>query len=111
MAIRRKKKMVVIFDELFRGTNVKDASDASLQVIDGLAGIKSSLFLISTHIVEIAAGLQRNPNIFFACFESTIEGGIPWYSYKLCSGISNERMGMTILRNEGILEMLAEMKG
>jgi ABC-type multidrug transport system ATPase subunit len=110
MAIRQKKKMVVIFDELFRGTNLKDASDASLQVIDGLAGIKGSLFLISTHIVEIAAGLQRNPNIFFACFESTMEGGIPWYSYKLRSGISNERMGMTILRNEGILEMLAEMK-
>ena len=111
MTIRKKKRMVVIFDELFRGTNVKDASDASQQVIDGLAGIKGSLFLVSTHLVEIAAALQHNPNIFFACFESTMEGGIPWYSYKLRSGISNDRMGMTILRNEGILEMLAEMKG
>lgn len=110
LAIRMKKRMVVIFDELFRGTNVKDASDASQQVIDGLAGIQGSLFLVSTHIVEIAAALQHNPNIFFACFESTMEGGIPWYNYKLRSGISNERMGMTILRNEGILEMLAEMK-
>jgi hypothetical protein len=111
LAIRKKQRMVVIFDELFRGTNVMDASDASLQVIDGLAGIRESLFLVSTHIVEIAAGLQRNPSIFFACFESTMEGGVPWYSYKLRSGISNERMGMQILRNEGILEMLAEMKG
>jgi len=108
--IREKKKMVVIFDELFRGTNVKDASDASLQVIDGLAGIGGSLFLVSTHIVEIAAGLQRNPNIFFACFESTLEGGVPWYSYKLRGGISNERMGMSILRNEGILELLGELR-
>ena len=111
LAIRRKRRMVVIFDELFRGTNVKDASDASLQVIDGLAGIRGSLFLVSTHIVEIAAGLQHNPNIFFACFESTMEGGVPWYSYKLRSGISNERMGMLILKNEGILEMLEELKG
>ncbi|HEY4112308.1 MutS-related protein [Puia sp.] len=108
--IREKKKMVIIFDELFRGTNVKDASEASLQVIDGLAGVSGSLFLISTHIVEIAMELQRNPNIFFACFESTMEGGVPWYSYKLRSGISNERMGMLILKNEGILEMLGEMK-
>jgi len=110
LAIRRKKRMVVIFDELFRGTNVKDASDASLQVIDGLAGISGSLFLVSTHIVEIAAGLQHNPNVFFACFESTMEGGVPWYSYKLRSGISNERMGMLILKNEGILEMLEELR-
>jgi DNA mismatch repair ATPase MutS len=110
-ALREKRKMVVIFDELFRGTNVKDASDASLQVIDGLAGIGGSLFLVSTHIVEIAAELQRNPNIFFACFESTLEGGVPWYSYRLRGGISNERMGMLILRNEGVLEMLAEIKG
>ncbi|HLZ88911.1 MAG TPA: hypothetical protein VKQ52_16765, partial [Puia sp.] len=111
MKVKEKKKMVVIFDELFRGTNVKDASDASLRVIEGLAGVGGSLFLVSTHIVEIAAGLQRNPHIFFACFESTMEGGVPWYSYTLRSGISNERMGMLILRNEGILEMLEEMKG
>jgi len=110
LAIRRKQRMVVIFDELFRGTNVKDASDASLQVIDGLAGISGSLFLVSTHIVEIAAGLQHNPNVFFACFESTMEGGVPWYSYKLKRGISNERMGMVILKNSGILELLKEMK-
>jgi ABC-type multidrug transport system ATPase subunit len=110
LALRNKQRMFVIFDELFRGTNVKDASDASLQVIDGLAGVRGSLFLVSTHIVEIAAGLQQNPGIFYACFESTMEGGVPWYSYKLKSGISNERMGMVILKNEGILEMLAEMK-
>lgn len=110
LTIKKKKKIVVIFDELFRGTNVKDASDASLQVIDLLAGLGGSLFLISTHIVEVAAGLQRNPSIFFACFESTMEGGVPWYSYKLRSGISNERVGMMILKNEGILEMLEEMK-
>jgi DNA mismatch repair ATPase MutS len=110
LAIRNKQRMFVIFDELFRGTNVKDASDASLQVINGLAGVRGSLFLISTHIVEIAGGLQHNPSIFYACFESTMEGGVPWYSYKLRSGISNERMGMRILMNEGILEMLAEMR-
>lgn len=108
--IREKRRLVVIFDELFRGTNVMDASDASLQVIDALAGIGGSLFLISTHIVEIAVGLQDNPNIFFSCFAATMEGGVPWYSYKLREGVSDERAGMTILRNEGILEMLAELK-
>ena len=111
LKLREKKRIVVIFDELFRGTNVKDASDASLQVIDGLAGIEGSLFLVSTHIVEIAAELQSNPKIVFTCFSSSMEGGVPWYSYRLQPGISDERAGMSILRNEGILDMLAEMRG
>lgn len=108
--IGEKKRIVVIFDELFRGTNVKDASDASLQVIDALADVDGSLFLVSTHIVEIAAGLQDNPNIGFVCFPATMEGGIPWYSYKLKEGVSEERAGMMILRSEGVLDMLEEMR-
>jgi DNA mismatch repair protein MutS len=108
--LREKKRIVVIFDELFRGTHMQEAGDASLQVIDALAGIRGSLFLISTHIVEIADGLQGNPNIRFACFESTMEGGVPWCSYKLEDGVCNERVAMVLLRNEGILEMLEEMQ-
>ena len=105
-----KKRIIVIFDELFRGTNVKDASDASLQVIDALADVEGSLFLVSTHIVEIAAGLQDNPNIGFVCFSATMEGGIPWYSYKLKDGVSDERAGMMILRGEGVLDMLEALR-
>jgi DNA mismatch repair ATPase MutS len=108
--IRENRRLVVIFDELFRGTNVKDATDASLRVIDALAGIEGCLFLVSTHIVEIAPRLATNPRIFFTCFASTMEGGIPWYSYKLQPGVSDERAGMTILHNEGVLQMLAEMR-
>jgi hypothetical protein len=60
--------------------------------------------------VEIATALQDNPNIFFTCFAATMEGGVPWYSYKLKDGVSDERAGMTILRNEGILDMLDEIR-
>lgn len=109
LKIKEKKKIVVLFDELFRGTNVKDASDASLQVIDALSKVRNSLFLISTHIVEIAGDLQHNKNIFFNCFESTMEGGVPWYNYKIREGISNERVGMLIIQNEGIIEILGEV--
>ena len=109
LKIKEKKKIVVLFDELFRGTNVKDASDASLQVIDALSKVRNSLFLISTHIVEIAGDLRHNKNIFFNCFESTMEGGVPWYNYKIREGISNERVGMLIIKNEGIIEILEEV--
>jgi hypothetical protein len=39
-----------------------------------------------------------------------MEGGVPWYSYKISSGVSDERTGMAILKDEGILEMLAEIR-
>jgi len=111
LKIKEKKRLVVLFDELFRGTNVKDASDASLQVIDALSRVRNSLFLISTHIVEIAEQLSENKNIFFNCFESTMEAGVPWYNYKIREGISNERVGMLIIRNEQIIEILKEVGG
>ncbi len=109
LKIKEKKKIVVLFDELFRGTNVVDASDASLQVIDALSKVRNSLFLISTHIVEIAGDLRHNKNIFFNCFESTMEGGVPWYNYKIREGISNERVWMLIIKNEGIIDILEDV--
>ncbi len=106
--LKEKKKVVVIFDELFRGTNVKDASDASLMITSALSKIKKSIFLISTHIVEIAEDLKTKPNVFFNCFESKMEGETPRYSYKLKEGINKERFGMQIVKNENIVELLEE---
>lgn len=40
LKINSKKNLIVIFDELFRGTNVKDAYDASLIIISTLAKIR-----------------------------------------------------------------------
>jgi DNA mismatch repair protein MutS len=110
LKIKEKKKIVVIFDELFRGTNLKDASDASLLITAAFSRIKNSLFLISTHIVEIADELKKQDNIFFACFDSKLEGETPTYSYSLKTGVSRERVGLLIVRNEQIVELLDEAR-
>ena len=98
--------MFIIFDELFRGTNVKDAYDASLATITALSKIRNSVFLISTHIVELAAELKQYPNILFRYFASRIEAGKPVFEYKIQEGISEETLGFFIFKNEGILEIL-----
>jgi DNA mismatch repair protein MutS len=98
--------LFIIFDELFRGTNVKDAYDSSLATIKGLSNIRSSAFLISTHIVEIAEALTKIPNISFQYFASKIEDGKPVFEYKLLDGVSSETLGFFIFKNEGILEIL-----
>ncbi len=35
-----------------------------------------------------------------------MEGTVPRYTYKLKEGITEDRQGMMIIRNEGILEMM-----
>jgi len=102
------KNLIVIFDELFRGTNVKDAYDASLMIISALAKIKGNLFFISTHIIEVAEKLKNSNSIIFKCFESELVDGQPIYDFKLKEGQSKERVGMTILKKEKIIQILED---
>jgi DNA mismatch repair protein MutS len=109
--IAEHQNVFVIFDELFRGTNVKDAYDASLAIITALAKIRSSFFVISTHIVEVAHELRTIENINFRFMETLFDKGTPTYSYELKSGITEERLGMWIVKNEGIIEIIERITG
>ncbi|HZK61396.1 MAG TPA: hypothetical protein VFC41_04920 [Anaerovoracaceae bacterium] len=103
------RNLFIIFDELFRGTNVKDAYDASLTIISSLAKIRDNFFFISTHILEVAETLADNGSILFRCFESDLINQQPVYDFKLKEGVSKERIGLLIIKNEKILEMLDEI--
>jgi len=100
------RNLVVIFDELFRGTNVKDAYDGSLSIISALAKVRGSLFFISSHLLEVAENLNHLESIVFNCFESELIESNPVYDFKLRSGVSKERIGMLIIEKEYIIEML-----
>ena len=104
------KRMFVIFDELFRGTNVKDAFEASSEVIKGFAEIDECIFFMSTHIVEIASKLKNRPNIRFKFFDSEFDGDKLKYSYLLKDGVSHERLGLYIIKNEGVFDLLNSIK-
>jgi len=104
--IDKSKNMLVIFDELFRGTNVKDAHEASVSIINAFSKIKNCLFLVSTHIIEVAEDLNQNRNIDFNFLETKMIDGEPSFSHKLKAGITADRMGLWIIKNEGILEIL-----
>ena len=108
--IKQTENLIVIFDELFRGTNVKDAFDASLAIISAFASIKGSVFLISTHIMEVAEQLKNLENINFGYFKTIIDGKKPIYNYRLQNGVTNERLGMLIIENEKIIEIIKSEK-
>jgi DNA mismatch repair protein MutS len=98
----------VIFDELFRGTNVKDAYEATLEVINALSKIRDCLFLVSTHITEIADKFEDDGSIRYNYFDSHLQNDEPVYDYKLKKGISSERLGMKIIQNEKIIDILKQ---
>ncbi len=107
--ITRPLKLVVIFDELFKGTNVKDAHDATLAVTEGFAKMRNCFFIISTHITEAGEELrQRCDNLQFVYFPSILKGNNPVYTYRLEEGISNDKHGMMIINREGILELIGK---
>lgn len=104
------KSIFVLFDELFRGTNVKDAHEGTVAITHAFAGKKNSLFIISSHIVEAGDALKQKPNIGFHYLPTRMNGNVPEYTYTLQEGITDDRHGMIIIRNEGILDVLANGK-
>ena len=104
------KSLFIIFDELFRGTNVKDAHEATVAVTNAFAGKKTSMFIISSHIVEAAEELKQKSNIGFQYLPTIMKGTMPEYTYTLKQGVTDDRHGMIIIRNEGILDILKNGK-
>ena len=107
--INNGKKWLVLIDELFKGTNVQDAMKCSLTVIKGLIKIRTSLFILSTHLYEIGEELKTYPNISFRYFETVVKDEQLEFSYQLKDGISNDRIGYVILKREKVVEMLEKL--
>ncbi|MRG45745.1 DNA mismatch repair protein [Chitinophaga sp. SYP-B3965] len=101
------KNMIVIFDELFKGTNVKDAYDATLSVTAAFSKYRNCFFIISTHIIEVGDVLKQTyDNIQFSYLPTIMEGNVPRYPYTLTEGITSDRQGMIIIENEKIIDLL-----
>jgi DNA mismatch repair protein MutS len=107
LELKQGKNLFVLFDEMFRGTNVKDACEATIAFTEAFAGKRNSQFVISTHIIEAGEVLQKKcGNINFVYLPTLMEGNQPVYTYSLKQGLTADRHGMVIVKNEGILEIL-----
>ncbi len=100
------KQLVIIFDELFKGTNVKDAYDGTVSIVDAFSKRKGS-YIISTHIMEAGEILRKtNDRLFFKYLPTEMRGKVPTYPYKFVDGITDDRHGMIIIENEKILDII-----
>ncbi|MFI2812865.1 MULTISPECIES: hypothetical protein [unclassified Microbulbifer] len=100
-------KVVALMDEPFKGTNVKDAFDASLAILERLSARENCLFMFSSHHIELRDHLHvANGQVDCRYFEAEETAGRLRFDYRLRSGISEQRLGMRVLREEGIFELL-----
>lgn len=105
-ALSKGEKVLAIFDELFKGTNVKDAYDASAMIIKGLQLWRKSLFILSSHLSEVWTEIGKYPTIKSMYFESEIINNALVFTYKLAAGVSNTRLGIKIIEDEQIMNLL-----
>jgi DNA mismatch repair protein MutS len=105
--LQQGRNIFVIFDELFRGTNVRDAHDATLAITRSFLNCRGSQFVLSTHIIEAGEKLEHeNAHVIFKHLPTHLIDGKPSYPRVLKPGLSSDRHGMIIINNEGIIEML-----
>ena len=100
--------MLIIFDELFRGTNIKDAYDGSVAIISAFSKIKNCFFAISTHIIEVAEYMNnsKNEGIQFKQMKVIDKDNTFQYTYRVEDGISDKRLGMYIIEKEKIIDII-----
>ena len=97
---------VAVVDEPFRGTNVHDAAEATLAVITRLAAHPTALVLVASHVGEVIPTILADPRIALLYFAADVTDDKPRFDYLLREGVSEQRLGMTLLRQEGVLDCL-----
>jgi DNA mismatch repair ATPase MutS len=103
------RKCLVIFDEIFKGTNVRDALEASQIVISAFARSSRSASIFASHLVELAKPLEESGGVSLRCFEGESGDGSPRFAYELKQGASSQRFGLALLDKAGVPDLLARI--
>jgi DNA mismatch repair protein MutS len=105
--LNKNRYHLVLMDELFKGTNVHDAYECSRVVIEGLLTQHDNLMALSTHLNELSEDIKAEPNVVFRyCYTRISEDGHYEFTYQLKEGVSKDRIGYLVLKQEGVLDLL-----
>jgi DNA mismatch repair protein MutS len=110
-ALHEHGAVLAVLDEPLRGTNVHDAAEATQAVVTRLAAHPSAMVLVASHIGEVVPAIASDPRIRLLHFAADLAGDRPQFDYLIRDGVSAQRLGMTLLRQEGVLDLLDEAAG
>jgi DNA mismatch repair ATPase MutS len=109
--LRDGRSAFAVLDEPFRGTNVHDSSEATLAILWRLAAHPTALTVIASHLAEIAPSLEADRRVRLLRFTADLSDGAPRFDFRVGDGVSTQRLGMTLLRQEGVLDLLDPGQG
>jgi len=89
-----------IFDELYSGTNPKDAVKSGYSFLKYVSKMKNVDFVLTTHYIEMCEKLKKNKRIEnYKMVVENLEDGTIKYTYKMKKGISNSAGAIHILKD------------
>jgi len=108
-AVDRGHAVLALFDEVFRGTNIMDATDATVLLVDGLSRAAHGTFFIASHLAEVARARGQARGVTCWCMGIDTSGNTPQFTYRMERGISEVRLGMMLLDAEGVGQILRRL--
>ena len=75
-------------------------------MITRLAEHPSALVLVASHIGEVIPAIFDDPRVTLLHFAADVTDATPRFDYHLRDGVSSQRLRMTLLRQEGVLDLL-----
>ncbi len=111
VAVRDHGSAVAVLDEPFRGTNVHDAAEATLAVISRLVSHPAVLVFVASHLAEVVPSVVNDPRVCLLHFSADMTSDRPVFDFLLRRGLSTQRLGMTLLEQEGVLDLLEQSAG
>lgn len=108
--LSKESNALIILDELFKGTNNDDASQAIFEVIKYFVKIDGPFTIISSHITELSEKLKQFNGVNFIRLNIERDNeGMPFFSYKISEGVSHEKLGMWLLNKSGVFTSFKEL--
>ncbi len=102
--IKKDKEVMIILDEILKGTNSEDKQKGSKMFLDQLV-TRNTTGIIATHDLSLAAMEEKHPGkIKNMCFEIEIEGSNIHFDYKLKNGVTRKMNASILMEQMGLLE-------
>ena len=90
-------RVLCIFDELFSGTNPKEASASAYAFLKYISSRSNCTFLLTTHFLDVCQKLNKTKSISIHNMKTICEQNKLTYTYKLTDGISDICGGINVL--------------
>jgi len=74
--------------------------------ITRLADHPAALVVVASHVAEVVPAVIDDPRVRLLHFAAEIRADQPHFDYRIRPGVSVQRLGMTLLKREGVLELL-----